>query len=163
MKMKKFLLAAAAIVITIASAQAGALSDLRKEEMEKKNAPEKEYAYECAITKATHSDDPSYKIAIVVSDTGFLRVVHTTASGKTYNRVDQYSDAKTGPERKDEDWSTSPLIWIGTYDKSHDLSMVGKIGSNKGKLFYFETLYKKVKGKQAPAASLESACHRVQA
>ena len=162
---KKFLLAAAAVLVTVASAQAGGISDLRKAEEEAKaNAASKEYTYECAITKVTPaSSDPSYKVVVVVNNDGFSSVLHTTASGKSYDRSKQYQDLKTGPLRDGEDWGTSPLIWMGTYNQSADLSMVGKIGSSKDKLFYFETLYKKVKGKQVAQASIESTCHRVQA
>ena len=126
----------------------------------------REYAYECAVTKSVPApNDPSYKITITLDKDGIHKVVHTTASGKTYVRNQQYSDAKTGALRENEDWNTSPLIWIGTFNKSSDITMTGKIGTidNGKKLVYLEGLYKTIKGKKVIQAFIESTCHEVQA
>jgi hypothetical protein len=167
MDMKTILLAATAAFVMIASAQAGGIADLRKAEDEvKAKEATKEYTYECAVTKSNPMpNDPSYKVTIVLDKDGIRRVIHTTASGKTYVRNQQYPDAKTGALRENEDWNTSPLIWIGTFNKSPDISMVGKIGTvdNGKKMIYLESLYKTIKGKKVVQAFIESTCHEVQA
>jgi len=165
--MKSILLAATAAFVTIASAQAGGIADLRKAaDEEKAKEATREYAYECAVTKsAPTTNDPSYKVVVILDKDGFHKVVHTTASGKTYVRNGQYSDATTGPLRKDEDWNTSPLVWIGTLDKSKDISMAGEIFTlnNGAKMFYVEKLFKTIKGKKVLQAFIESTCHEVKA
>ena len=169
--MMKFLLATAAVLATIASVHADEISELRKADEEARvKAAAQKYAYECVITKITPKDkdsDPSYKVNVVVNNTGFVNVWHTTASGKEYDRAKQYNkDQRTGPARDGEDWNTSPLLWLGIHNKSADISMIGKIGTWKQngieKMFYFETVYKKVKGKHVPVTSIESACHPIQ-
>jgi hypothetical protein len=167
MDMKTILLTATAAFVMIASAQAGGIADLRKaQEEEKAKEVAREYAYECAVTKSVPApNDPSYKITITLDKDGIHKVVHTTASGKTCVRNQQYSDAKTGALRENEDWNTSPLIWIGTFNKSSDITMTGKIGTidNGKKLVYLEGLYKTIKGKKVIQAFIESTCHEVQA
>jgi hypothetical protein len=106
--MKKYLLAATAVVMTAVVAQAGGISDMRKAEEAAKAAQPKEFAYECAITKSSPaSNDPSYKVVVEVNMSGFISILHTTASGKQYDRADQYTGVVTGPLRKGEDWSTT--------------------------------------------------------
>jgi hypothetical protein len=154
------------ITLLIAVASVAIAASASAQTMDGTKPPEaKKYAYECAVTKSSPAtDDPSYKVVVLVEEPdSIFSVVHTTASGKYYDRANQYTDVKTGPLRENEDWVTSPLIWIGTYSKSPDLSMVGMIGSSKDKLFYRETLYKKIKGKQVAQASIESTCHQVKA
>src|SRR5262249_55472148 len=111
------------------------------------------------------TNDPSYKVVVTLDKDGFHRIVHTTASGKTYVRNGQYSDATTGPLRENEDWNTSPLIWVGTLDKSKDITMTGEIFTinNGDKMFYVEKLFKTIKGKKFLQAFIESTCHAVKA
>jgi hypothetical protein len=125
-------------------------------------APVKKYAYECVIDRVTPPDrddkDPSYKINVVVDDTQINQVWHTFRSGKTADRAAQYQ-ATSGPLRKGEDWSTSPLVWYGPHKKNSQLMMGGTIGTTGNKMTYVELLYRG--NEKKPVVRIDSTCHQI--
>jgi hypothetical protein len=154
--MKAFLLATVAAAIA-----APALAQT----MDGTPAPVEKYAYECVIDKVTPPDrddkDPSYKINVVVDMTHIDQVWHTFRSGKTADRAAQYQ-ATSGPVRKGEDWTTSPLMWFGPHKKNPQLKMGGSIGTANGpgsKMTYIELLYRG--NEKKPVARIDSTCHQI--
>ena len=161
--MKKLLMTAVAAIAVVASASANA-----QRGMEESDTPaEKTFAYECVVdrvTPADHDRDPGYKVNVVTDMTHIISVWHTLKSGKEVDRTTQY-DATSGALRKNEDWSTSPLVWYGPSKKSPQLAMRGIIGTQNangtGKLFYLEELYRG--NEKKPVLTVNTTCHRINA
>lgn len=143
----------------IASAIAGVINSV-----ERAQAIEPTHAFECAIVKITPPDttdkDPSYKINVLLTDTQFVQVQHTTKSGATYYRGGQYKDTGSGPSKDAKSFADAPLIWTGTFKKDPRLSMYAWIGWDPKikKLRYVENIVLNKK----TVRTIESHCHEIE-
>jgi hypothetical protein len=149
--MKKLLLvtaAVAAVVASVASVTAGQFMNSEKDSDEGLN-------YECLVVKVTpadHDRDPGYKVNVFLDGNGFNSTVHTTVSGKTYERSDQYTNLKTWNAWKN---GQGPWMWSG-WLPNFGVKMVGTIGTDKGgKVFYDELVYRGDK----VATTIHTVCH----
>src|SRR5262249_37651760 len=122
--MKKTLLAAVAAIAMVAGAAAQTMDGKAGV-----NESDKTYWwYECSVAKITPAEkdnDPVYKINVYLdaADNSFVKVVHTTRSGKEVSRADQYT-ANVEISKTDKGAST----WFGVHNKNRNLSMGGIFG-----------------------------------
>ena len=144
--MMKSLLAGVAAIAMVASAAAQTMDDTN-------NNNGGEYWYECSVIKSGPDKDPGYKVNIVIdvkSDT-FIRVVHTTRSGKEYDRSSQYTLTKNGYT------DSGANVWIGNLTKNRSIVKAGTLGVIDGKSHYREW----VLGKSKAVMDMDSVCHAV--
>jgi hypothetical protein len=125
--MTKFLTSTAVLLALAANANAGTFRSAIQEE----NAWR---AYECVVVKVTPPDrdrDPGYKVNINIYDGEFESVFHTTVSGKTYDRTEQYVDLKTGK-------NGATYWWSGWSRKYQHIKMTGTVTRERGQVIYTE-------------------------
>jgi hypothetical protein len=154
--MRKYLLAATAAIAMVTGAAAQTMDDTEN------NAKKTYWWYECSVAKVTPPDkgdkDPGYKINLYLDtqDNSFVKVVHTTRSGKEYNRADQYT-VKDGDNTTNKKGAST---WFGVNIKEPNLSMGGIFGKlPNGQLVYNEVLFRT--GKKGPVMELNSVCHQI--
>jgi len=144
--MMKTLLAAVAAIAMVASAAAQTMDDTT-------NNQGGEYWYECSVTKSGPDKDPGYKVNVYIdakSDT-FIRVVHTTRSGKEYDRSSQYTILDN------KHTNTGANLWVGYLTKNKSIIKAGTLGVIDGASHYREW----VTGKKSMVMDMDSVCHAV--
>jgi hypothetical protein len=145
--MMKSLLAAIAAIAIVGSAAAQTMDDNTSV-----NTDTNEVWFECSVTKADRDSDPVYKINVSFEGGMFNRVIHTTRSGKVYNRAAQY-DVIINDHTKQ-----GANLWVGQHNKNKKLYMSGTLGVINGKLYYKE--WRPTPNNALQTLVMESVCHR---
>ena len=145
--MMKYLLAATTAIVMVASAAAQTMDDTASVKTDTN-----EIWFECSVTKADRDADPVYKVNVSFEDDMFNRVIHTTRSGKVYNRAAQYDVFKNGHTPQGAN------LWIGQHNKNKKLYMSGTLGVINGKLYYKE--WRPTSNNALQSLVMESVCHR---
>jgi hypothetical protein len=144
-------LAAAAVIAVIASP---ALAQFKKAEPPRLDDFT---ALECAIVNATDRDwkDPVYKIDVSLTfnqgQISEMWVQHTSMSGSTYVRSDQYAQASIWQKQNVMEW-----YWKGVRGNN---TMVGEVWHNDQGWWYSERLFKQ---DRLTEYQMVSHCHKVQ-
>jgi hypothetical protein len=145
--MMKSLLAGVAAIAMVASAAAQTMDDT-----ENNSAKTNEVWFECSVTKSDRDPDPVYKINVAFQNDEFTRVIHTTRSGKVYNRASQYDVIRN------DHTAQGANLWFGQNLKNKNLFMSGTLGVINGKLYYKE--WRPTPNNVTPTLVVESVCHR---
>jgi|SRR5215813_4933716 len=148
MPMKKLLLSTVVAALATSAANAGQpfASDENEERM-----------FECSVIKVSPPDndrDPGYKITVSLDGNGFTSVVHTTRSGRTWDRSEQYSHRRSWNDAKNG--GDGPYVWTG-WSAKYQVTMKGVIGGQSGKLVYDEYVYQGNK----LVTKVQSVCHQI--
>jgi len=125
--MMKYLLAATAAIVMVASAAAQTMDDNASVDTNTN-----ENWLECSVTRADRDADPVYKVMVSIEDDSFARVIHVTQSGKVYNRASQYDVSINSHSKQGAN------LWVGRHIKKNNLFMSGTLGVINGKLYYKE-------------------------
>ena len=143
--MKKLLLATAVATLAASAASAGSFS--KNEENE-----DTYRGYECVVVQVTPPDrdrDPGYKVNVSIEDDKFSTVVHTTRSGREWDRTDQYANLKT--------WrAANGVVWWSGWSRKYQVEMTGALGMDKGQILYVE--YVRQNGRLV--TTIRTVCHR---
>ena len=139
--MMKYLLAATAAIVMVASAAAQSMDDNTSVDTDTN-----ENWLECSVTRADRDADPVYKVMVSVENDSFARVIHVTQSGKVYNRASQY------------DVSINSHTKQGANLLKKNLFMSGTLGVINGKLYYKE--WRPSSSNVLQTLVMESVCHR---
>jgi hypothetical protein len=145
--MMKYLLAATAAIVMVASAAAQSMDDNTSVDTDTN-----ENWLECSVTRADRDADPVYKVMVSVENDSFARVIHVTQSGKVYNRASQY-DVSINSHTKQ-----GANLWVGHHIKKKNLFMSGTLGVINGKLYYKE--WRPSSSNVLQTLVMESVCHR---
>jgi len=145
--MMKSLLAATAAIAMVASAAAQTMDDNASV-----NTDTNETWFECSVTSADRDSDPVYKVNVSFEGDMFNRVIHTTRSGKMYNRAAQYDVFTNGHTQQGAN------LWVGRHLKNKNLLMSGTLGVINGKLYYKE--WRPTPNNVLQTLVMESVCHR---
>jgi hypothetical protein len=145
--MMKSLLAATAAIAMVASAAAQTMDDNTSV-----NTDTNETWFECSVTRADRDADPVYKVSVSIEGDMFTRVLHTTQSGKVYNRASQYEVLRNNHTTQGAN------LWVGQHLKNKKLFMSGTLGVINGKLYYKE--WRPSSSNVLQTLVMESVCHR---